>query len=102
MLEARTICSMFKDNHVLCSEVSERVIQHFVQCIETQGRHVQYLKFLQTIVKAEGHFIRRSQDMVMQEVSDLLINKEDNYKLLHQLLNLFRNLANGTMKKATS
>jgi hypothetical protein len=68
LLEAKTICAIFKDNHVLCSEVAERVIQHFVQCIETQGRHVQYLKFLQTIVKAEGHFIRRSQDMVMQEV----------------------------------
>jgi RIH domain. len=30
---------------------------------------VQYLKFFQTIVKAEDQFIRKCQDMVMQEVS---------------------------------
>lgn len=29
---------------------------------------MQYLKFLQTVVKAENQFIRKSQDMVMQEV----------------------------------
>jgi len=48
--------------------VSEKVIQHFVHCIETHGKHVQYLKFLQTIVRAENSFIRKCQDMVMQEV----------------------------------
>lgn len=69
LLEAKTICATFKDNSHLCGEVSERVIQHFIHCIETHGRHVQYLKFLQTVVKAEGQFLRRSQDMVMQEVS---------------------------------
>ncbi|CAL4148727.1 unnamed protein product, partial [Meganyctiphanes norvegica] len=68
LLEAKTVCAVFKDNSQLCSEVSERVIQHFIHCIETHGRHVQYLKFLQTIVKADGQFIRRSQDMVMQEL----------------------------------
>ncbi|RXG67947.1 Inositol 1,4,5-trisphosphate receptor [Armadillidium vulgare] len=68
LLEAKTVCAIFKNNFQLCSEVSKRVIQHFVQCIEEQGRHVQYLQFLQTIVKAEGHFIRRNQDMVMQEL----------------------------------
>ncbi|XP_045110766.1 inositol 1,4,5-trisphosphate receptor type 1-like isoform X5 [Portunus trituberculatus] len=68
LLEAKTICAVFKDNSHLCGEVSELVIQHFIHCIETHGRHVQYLKFLQTIVKAEGQFLRRSQDMVMQEL----------------------------------
>ncbi|XP_050733369.1 inositol 1,4,5-trisphosphate receptor type 1-like isoform X4 [Eriocheir sinensis] len=68
LLEAKTICAVFKDNSHLCGEVSERVIQHFIHCIETHGRHVQYLKFLQTVVKAEGQFLRRSQDMVMQEL----------------------------------
>ena len=48
--------------------MSEKVIQHFVHCIETHGKHVQYLKFLQTIVRAENSFIRKCQDMVMQEV----------------------------------
>ncbi|XP_064473340.1 inositol 1,4,5-trisphosphate receptor type 1-like isoform X1 [Ornithodoros turicata] len=68
LLEAQTLCSVFKDNVALCNEVSERVIQHFAHCIETHGRHVQYLKFLQTVVIAEGQYIRKSQDMVMQEL----------------------------------
>ena len=68
MLEAQTVCAIFRDNSALCNEVSERVIQHFVNCIETHGKHTQYLRFLQTIVKAEGQFIRRCQDIVMQEV----------------------------------
>ena len=50
-------------------QVTERVVQHFVHCIETHGRHVQYLKFLQTIVKSEGTYIRKCQDTVMAEVS---------------------------------
>lgn len=68
ILEARTVCSIFKDNLALCNEVNEKVVQHFVHCIEIHGRHVEYLKFLQTIVKAENQFIRKCQDMVMQEV----------------------------------
>lgn len=67
--EAQTVCSIFQDNSTLCNEVNEKVIQHFVHCIESHGRHVQYLKFLQTIVKAENQFIRKCQDLVMQEVS---------------------------------
>lgn len=43
-----------------------------MHCIETHGRHVQYLKFLQTIVKAENQFIRKCQDLVMQEVCSLV------------------------------
>lgn len=66
--EAQTVCSIFQDNSILCNEVSAKVIQHFVHCIETHGKHVQYLKFLQTIVKAENQFIRKCQEMVMQEV----------------------------------
>lgn len=68
--EAQTVCAIFQDNSTLCNEVNEKVIQHFVHCIESHGRHVQYLKFLQTIVKAENQFIRKCQDMVMQEVSN--------------------------------
>ncbi|CAO1407028.1 unnamed protein product [Diamesa hyperborea] len=68
ILDARTVCGIFKDNMGLCKEVNEKVVQHFVHCIEVHGRHVEYLKFLQTIVKAEGQFIRRCQDLVMQEL----------------------------------
>ncbi|XP_059489597.1 inositol 1,4,5-trisphosphate receptor isoform X6 [Neocloeon triangulifer] len=81
ILEAETVCSIFQDNSSLCNEVNEKVIQHFVHCIETHGKHVQYLKFLQTIVKAENQFIRKCQDMVMQELvnagEDVLIFYND-------------------------
>jgi len=59
---------LFRDNAALCSEVTEHVVQHFVRCIETHGRHMQYLKFLQTIVKSENTYIRKCQDMVMSVV----------------------------------
>lgn len=48
--------------------MNDKVVQHFVHCIEIHGRHVQYLAFLQTIIKAENQFIRKCQDMVMQEL----------------------------------
>lgn len=62
------MCSIFQNNLTLCQELKESVVQHFVHLIETHGRHVQYLKFLQTIAKAEGQYIRKCQDLVMQEV----------------------------------
>ena len=68
LLEAETARAIFQDNMQLCNEVTEAVVQHFVHCIETHGRHVQYLRFLQTIVKSEGSFIRKCQDAVMAEV----------------------------------
>lgn len=68
LLEAETARAIFQDNVSLCNEVTERVVQHFVRCIETHSRHMLYLKFLQTIVKADGSYIRKCQDMVMSEV----------------------------------
>lgn len=65
---------IFMNNFQLCSEINDRVVQHFVHCIETHGRSVQYLKFLQTIVKAENKFIKKCQDIVMAEVSFLTIS----------------------------
>ena len=73
MLEAQTVCAIFQDNAQLCSELSDNVVQHFVHCIETHVGHVEYLHFLwQTIVQAEGQFIRKCQDMVMQELVNVL------------------------------
>jgi len=110
------VCAIFKDNPVLCNEIGggggDKVVQHFIHCIESQGKRVEYLEFFQTIVgccspgsgSASGtavdssaqepenyyysgdikhrpgpaaaaaaaiqkqQFIRKSQDMVMQEV----------------------------------
>ncbi|XP_053994130.1 inositol 1,4,5-trisphosphate receptor isoform X10 [Hylaeus volcanicus] len=85
--EAQTVCSIFQDNSTLCNEVSAKVIQHFVHCIETHGKHVQYLKFLQTVVKAENQFIRKCQEMVMQEMvqsgEDVLVFYNDRSSFNH-------------------
>ena len=52
----------------LCLCVTDTIIQHYVRCIESDGLHVEYLVFLQTVVKSEGQFLRKCQDIVMQEV----------------------------------
>ncbi|KAG8201575.1 hypothetical protein JTE90_011244 [Oedothorax gibbosus] len=87
LLEAQTMRSIFMDNVSLCNELNDRVVQHFVHCIETHGRHVQYLKFLQTIVKAEGQYIRKGQDIVMQEMvnasEDVLVFYNDKTSFNH-------------------
>ncbi|KAK2568121.1 Inositol 1 [Acropora cervicornis] len=66
--EAHTLRYIFMENSGLCYEVTEKVVQHIVHCVETQGRHVEYLKALKTLVKAEGQSIRKTQDMVMAEL----------------------------------
>ncbi|GBP00154.1 Inositol 1,4,5-trisphosphate receptor [Eumeta japonica] len=70
-LNAReTVCAIFRDNATLCShEGNEKVVAHFVHCIETRGRRPAYLQFLQTIVHADRQYIRKSQYLVMQEYS---------------------------------
>jgi inositol 1,4,5-triphosphate receptor type 1 len=67
LLEVETARAIFQDNVALCSEVSERVVQHFVRAIASR-RHMAYLKFLQTIIKPKGTLIRKCQDMIMTEL----------------------------------
>ncbi|XP_041944075.1 inositol 1,4,5-trisphosphate receptor type 1 isoform X4 [Alosa sapidissima] len=92
ILEAVTMRHIFMNNFQLCSEINERVVQHFVHCIETRGRHVQYLKFLQTIVKAENKFIKKCQDIVMAELvnagEDVLVfyNDRASFQTLVQMM----------------
>ncbi|CAH0731501.1 unnamed protein product, partial [Brenthis ino] len=67
--EAQTVCAIFEENASLCAhEGNEKVAAHFVHCIESRGRRPAYLRFLRTIVRAGGQHIRRSQDLVMQEM----------------------------------
>ncbi|CRK96560.1 CLUMA_CG009888, isoform A [Clunio marinus] len=95
-LYAETVSAIFKDNLSLCNEVDEKVIQHFVHCIEIHGRHVEYLRFLQTIVHAENQFIRKCQDMVMQELvnagEDVLIfyNDKANFNSLLEMMKTYK------------
>ena len=67
-MEAQTISAIFRDNVALCNEISEKVVQHAVHCIETHGQHVEYLRLLQTLVRAENTYVRKCQDLVMSEV----------------------------------
>lgn len=59
---------IFLNNYQLCAEISEPVLQHFVHLLATHGRHVQYLDFLHTVIKAEGKYVKKCQDMIMTEV----------------------------------
>uniref|UniRef100_A0A8C7RM54 Inositol 1,4,5-trisphosphate receptor n=1 Tax=Oncorhynchus mykiss TaxID=8022 RepID=A0A8C7RM54_ONCMY len=79
ILEAITMQHIFMNNFQLCSEINERVVQHFVHCTETHGRHVQYLKFLQTIVKAENnaHMIIMQMKHTMHFCEDVLVFYND-------------------------
>ncbi|XP_031569863.1 inositol 1,4,5-trisphosphate receptor type 1-like [Actinia tenebrosa] len=86
--EAQTLRHIFMDNSALCYEVTERVVQHIVHCIETRGRHVEYLKLLQTLVKAEGQSIRKTQDIVMAE----LVNVGEDVLVFYSESQAFNNL----------
>ncbi|XP_034027770.1 inositol 1,4,5-trisphosphate receptor type 3 [Thalassophryne amazonica] len=70
LLEAETVQHIFSNNYQLCSEISESILQHFIHCLATHGRHVQYLNFLHTIIKAEGKYVKKCQDMIMTELTN--------------------------------
>ncbi|XP_041113341.1 inositol 1,4,5-trisphosphate receptor type 2-like isoform X1 [Polyodon spathula] len=92
LLEAETMRHVFMNNYHLCNDISERVVHHFVHCIETHGRHVQYLRFLQTIVKADGKYVKKCQDKVMTELvnggEDVLVfyNDRTSFPILLQMM----------------
>ncbi|CAI5664572.1 unnamed protein product [Oreochromis niloticus] len=92
LLEAETMRQIFMNNYQLCNEISDRVVHHFVHCIETHGRHVQYLKFLQTIVKADTKYVKKCQDKVMTELvnagEDVLVfyNDRSSFQVLLQMM----------------
>uniref|UniRef100_A0AAY4CD72 Inositol 1,4,5-trisphosphate receptor n=1 Tax=Denticeps clupeoides TaxID=299321 RepID=A0AAY4CD72_9TELE len=70
LLEAETVQYIFNNNYQLCTELSEHILQHFIHCLATHGRHVQYLNFLHTIIKAEGKYVKKCQDMIMTELTN--------------------------------
>ncbi|KAG9342303.1 hypothetical protein JZ751_016805 [Albula glossodonta] len=99
LLEAETMRHIFMNNFHLCNEISDRVVHHFVHCIETHGRHVEYLRFLQTIVKADGKYVKKCQDKVMTELvsggEDVLVfyNDRASFPVLLQMMNSERERA---------
>ncbi|XP_007250632.3 inositol 1,4,5-trisphosphate receptor type 2 [Astyanax mexicanus] len=93
ILEARTMHYIFQNNYHLCNEISDRVVHHFVHCIETHGRSIHYLRFLQTIVKSDGKYVKKCQDKVMTELVNggeevlLFYNDRASFPALLQLMN---------------
>ncbi|XP_029422778.1 inositol 1,4,5-trisphosphate receptor type 3 isoform X2 [Nannospalax galili] len=89
LLEADTMQHIFFNNYQLCSEISEPVLQHFVHLLATHGRHVQYLDFLHTVIKAEGKYVKKCQDMIMTELTnagdDVVVFYNDKASLAHLL-----------------
>uniref|UniRef100_A0A452QKE3 Inositol 1,4,5-trisphosphate receptor n=1 Tax=Ursus americanus TaxID=9643 RepID=A0A452QKE3_URSAM len=89
LLEAETMQHIFLNNYQLCAEISEPVLQHFVHLLATHGRHVQYLDFLHTVIKAEGKYVKKCQDMIMTELTnagdDVVVFYNDKASLAHLL-----------------
>ncbi|XP_028744195.1 inositol 1,4,5-trisphosphate receptor type 3 [Peromyscus leucopus] len=89
LLEAETMQHIFLNNYQLCSDISEPVLQHFVHLLATHGRHVQYLDFLHTVIKAEGKYVKKCQDMIMTELTnagdDVVVFYNDKASLAHLL-----------------
>ncbi|CAF4174789.1 unnamed protein product [Rotaria socialis] len=92
--EVETCCYIFLNNIQLCKTMTEKRIQHFVHLIELHGRKVIYIKFLQTIVKAENQYIKNCQDIIMSELvtsDEVLIFYEKG-----NLTNLFERMKSDT------
>ncbi|XP_012780770.1 inositol 1,4,5-trisphosphate-gated calcium channel ITPR3 [Maylandia zebra] len=92
LLEAETVQHIFSNNYQLCSEISESVLHHFIHCLATHGRHVQYLNFLHTIIKAEGKYVKKCQDMIMTELTNagedvvVFYNDKNSFKVMLELM----------------
>ena len=90
--ETQTMCAIFQDNIELCQKISENVVKHFAQMIETHGKHVIYLKFLLTIVKSENQYMKNCQTMVMQELVNVgedaltFYNEKNSFEELVQMM----------------
>ncbi|XP_028925641.1 inositol 1,4,5-trisphosphate receptor type 3 [Ornithorhynchus anatinus] len=89
LLEAETMQHIFLNNYQLCAEIGEPVLQHFVHLLATHGRHVQYLDFLHTVIKAEGKYVKKCQDAIMTELTnagdDVVVFYNDKASLAHML-----------------
>jgi inositol 1,4,5-triphosphate receptor type 1 len=75
--EAGTATYIFKDNSLLCNELSERLVQNFVHALEHENvdeSKVPYLEFLQTICIIDGHEMKKCQDIIIAEIinSDII------------------------------
>uniref|UniRef100_A0A915PLW3 Inositol 1,4,5-trisphosphate receptor n=1 Tax=Setaria digitata TaxID=48799 RepID=A0A915PLW3_9BILA len=66
--EVATLTAIFKNNRVLCQNVSEELIAHVVDMIEHKARSAVYIEFLQTVVIVQEKEIESAQEKVAQEI----------------------------------
>ncbi|KAL3982635.1 RIH domain family protein [Acanthocheilonema viteae] len=68
MEEVATLTAIFKNNRVLCQNVSEELVAHIVNMIEHKSRSAVYIEFLQTVVMVQEKEIKSAQEKVAQEI----------------------------------
>ncbi|XP_055338282.1 inositol 1,4,5-trisphosphate receptor type 1-like [Paramacrobiotus metropolitanus] len=76
--EARTVRAIFENNAELCAGVEEHVISNMVQCLENQGRNVEYLKTLQALISFEYdiHSQKQQQDVIaLKRIQDMIVTE---------------------------
>ncbi|VDM97439.1 unnamed protein product [Thelazia callipaeda] len=66
--EVVTLIAIFKNNRILCHNISEKLIAHVVAMIEHKARSVVYIEFLQTVVMEHGKEIESAQEKVALEI----------------------------------
>ncbi|EJD74264.1 cation channel family protein [Loa loa] len=66
--EVATLTAIFKNNRVLCQNISEEVIAHIVNMIEHKAHSAVYIEFLQTVVVVQEKEIKSAQEKVAQEI----------------------------------
>ncbi|VDO49974.1 unnamed protein product [Onchocerca flexuosa] len=66
--EVATLTAIFKNNRILCENVSEELIAHIINMIEHKARSAVYIEFLQTVVIVEEKEIKSAQEKVAEEV----------------------------------
>ena len=84
------ITSVYKDNAIVCTQVSEKMVRHFVQ-LAAVDHAPRYLRFLGMITLPAGRPARRCQNLVLQcltEKEDALVlyNDESGMHLRAQLV----------------
>ncbi|VDK64075.1 unnamed protein product, partial [Onchocerca ochengi] len=66
--EVATLTAIFKNNRILCENVSEELIAHIINMIEHKARSAVYIEFLQTVVIVQEKEIKSAQEKVAEEI----------------------------------
>lgn len=97
-LEVEIMQYIFLNNYQFCFEISEFVLQYFVYLLVMYGCYVQYLDFLYIVIKVEGKYVKKCQDMIMIELinvgDDVVVFYNDKVLLVY-LLDMMKVVCDG-------